>query len=37
MGNIKKDLVELINKIDDEKFLNNLIFIIRGYMLNKKK
>lgn len=37
MGNIKKDLLGLINKIDDEKFLNNLIFIIRGYMINKKK
>lgn len=37
MKNIKMELVELIEKIDDEKILKNLKFIVSGYILNKKK
>lgn len=37
MENIKMELIELIEKIDDEKFLKKLKFIVVGYILNKKK
>ena len=37
MENIKMELLELIEKIDDEKFLKKLKFIVVGYILNKKK
>lgn len=36
MENIKRELVELIKKIDDEKILKNLKFYVAGYILNKK-
>ncbi len=36
MKNIKMELIELIEKIDDEKILKNLKFYVSGYILNKK-
>lgn len=37
MENIKRELVELIKKIDDEKLLNKMRFVILGYLSNEKK
>lgn len=37
MEKTRTELVELINRIEDEKFLKNLKAIISGYRLNKKK
>lgn len=36
MKNIKMELIELIEKIDDERILKNLKFYVSGYILNKK-
>lgn len=36
MKNIKMELIELIEKIDDERILKNLKFYLAGYILNKK-
>ena len=37
MKNIKMELLELIEKIDDEKLLNKIRFVILGCLINKKK
>lgn len=36
MKNTKMQLIELIEKIDNEKFLKNLKVYVLGYILNKK-
>ena len=37
MKDIKMELLGLIEKIDDEKLLNKMRFVILGYLSNEKK
>ena len=37
MENIKMELIELIEKIDDEKILNRIKLVVLGTRSNKKK
>lgn len=37
MENIKRELVELIKKIDDEKILNRIKLVVMGVISQKKK
>lgn len=37
MENIKMELIELIEKIDDEKILNRIKHVVLGVRNNKKK
>lgn len=37
MENIKMELIELIKKIDDEKILNRIKFVVLGARSNKKE
>lgn len=37
MGNIKMELIELIEEIDDEKILNIIKLVVLGTRRNKKK
>lgn len=37
MENIKMELIELIKKIDDEKILNRIKFVVLGARNNKKE
>jgi hypothetical protein len=37
VGNIKMELIELIEEIDDEKILNRIKLVVLGTRINKKK
>lgn len=37
VGNIKMELIELIEEIDDEKILNRIKLVVLGTRINKKR